>query len=127
MNVVDILIERIPDDNIRRCAKQKIGSMLSANTLVDKDDDVWPVKYIRNIIEKFYDKDLREGFVIGKFNSLGVRMVDTKNPEKYWIDKATKYKKDADKIRFSYPYTAQILDSMAEDYGREAERAKIEI
>ena len=126
MNRADILIGRISDDNIRRCAKQKIGSMLSANTLVDKDDDVWPVKYVRNIIEKFYDKDLREGFVIGKFNSLGVRTVDTKNPEKYWIDKATKYKKDADKIRFSYPYTAQILDSMAEDYRREAERAKIE-
>ncbi|MBP5534471.1 MAG: hypothetical protein J6Y03_03085 [Alphaproteobacteria bacterium] len=126
MNGADILIERISDANIKRCAKQKIGSMLSANTLVDKDDNVWPVKYVRNIIEKFYDKDLRDGFVIGKFNSLGVRTVDTKNPDQYWIEKAAKYKHDADKIRFSYPYTAQILDSMAEDYGREAERAKIE-
>ncbi len=126
MNGVDVLIKQISDSNIKRCAKQKIGSMLSANTLVDKDDNVWPVKYVRNIIEKFYDKDLHDGFVIGKFNSLGVRTVDTKNPEQYWIKKAEKYKHDANKIRFSYPYTAQILDSMAEDYGREAERAKIE-
>ena len=127
MNGVYILIERIEDDNIKHCAREKIGSMLAANTLVDKDDNVWPIKYIRNVIEKFYDKDLQRGFVVGKFNSLGVRTVDTKNPDQYWVEKADRYKKDADKIRFSYPYTAQILESIAEDYSFQGRRARIEI
>ncbi len=84
----------------------------------DENDNIWPLKVIRDIIEKEESDDLDRGICIGKFNSIGIRQI-TPQAKDMW-DAYEEYKKYADTLRYSYYRTADILDNIADDYKRNA-------
>ena len=94
-----------------------------ANAPKDPTDNIWPIKYVRDIIEKIGNNELYSSITCGTFNNIGVRVVDLNNPGKFYEDNAKKYKSWANNIRFSYPKTACLLNCLARSY---FERAKIE-
>lgn len=85
----------------------------------DETDNIWPLKVIRDIIEKEENDDLDRAICIGKYNSIGVRSV-TPQATDMW-NAYHEYKEYADKLRYSYNRTATILDNIAEDYKRNAQ------
>ena len=85
----------------------------------DETDNIWPLKAIRDIIEKEENDDLDRAICIGKYNSIGVRSV-TPQATDMW-NAYNEYKEYADKLRYSYNRTATILDNIAEDYKRNAQ------
>lgn len=85
----------------------------------DETDNIWPLKAIRDIIEKEENDDLDRAICIGKYNSIGVRSV-TPQATDMW-NAYNEYKKYADALRYSYCRTADILDNIAEDYKRNAQ------
>lgn len=121
MRVVDML-EKLEDKELVSIAMRQIGAML-ANCPTDPNDGIWPICYVREVIEEVCNGDIIRGIVMGKYNSCSFHYVDPKNPGGYWEDKAKKFKNDATTIRFQYPKTAEILDYLNKDFELNAKRA----
>lgn len=113
------------DVDMAKIGREKIGNIL-ANAPKDPNDNIWPIKYVRDTIEKLYSDDLMLGIWIAKFNSIGYRFIDQRNPGKDWIELATESKNNADTIRFTYPNTASVLEELADEYERQGKRAKVQ-
>lgn len=118
------IIETLEDD-IKNIALGRIGSMIS-HVEADPNDGIWPIEYIRKIIEKMDNDRLCEGISLGRYSSGGFRSINTKNPTKYWEDKIIVLKRDAQSIRFQYPKTAAMLEKMVQSYEWNAKQDKIQ-
>lgn len=100
---------------------QMIGKIL-ANSPKDNEDNIWPIKYVRDVIEILDCEDLTIGIYLGKVNSIGVRQIDMKDPGGDYRQWALEFKNNADKLRFQYPNTARVLESLSRDYSTIARR-----
>ena len=106
----------------KKLALRTIGKMIAHAPI--GADKVWPIEYVRDFIEKRYSDDLELGIKIEKFNSVGIREINLRDPGHDWMQWSNTFQKDADKIRFKYPCTAHILDNLAEDYKHHAQEER---
>lgn len=120
------LLDKLEDKELSSTGMRQIGAML-ANCPTDPNDDIWPIGYVRELLEEVCNRDIIEGIVRGKYNSCGFHSVDRTNPGGYWEEKAIKFRADAASIRFQYPKTAEILDCLAKDFEINAKRAITDI
>lgn len=120
------LLDKLEDKELSSTGMRQIGAML-ANCPTDPNDDIWPIDYVRELLEEVCNRDIIEGIVRGKYNSCGFHSVDRTNPGGYWEEKAIKFRADAASIRFQYPKTAEILDCLAKDFEINAKRAITDI
>lgn len=85
----------------------------------DASDNIWPIKEIRDIIENEEDEDFDRAICIGKYNSVGVRSI-TPEAQDMW-DGYNEYRNFAKLLRFEYPRTANILETIADEYKNRAQ------
>jgi hypothetical protein len=97
---------------------QKIWELL-INCPVWKDW-VWPCEEVRDIFEKYENKDLEIWFWIWKRNS---RWTFSKWIFEWWIQEkelSDWFKSNYEKLRIKWPRTAKILKNLSDDYLRDS-------
>ena len=99
---------------------QEIGKIL-ANADGD-DDESWPTRPVRDLLERLHSSDVNQGFQIEVFNNRGPtsRGLTTGGDQERVL--AERYDTLAGKIRDGWPTTASILSTLARGYEREAAR-----
>ncbi len=100
---------------------QQIGQIL-AHSPEDPEDKGWPHRAVRNVIEKFAADHIDRGFMIGRFNMRGVyskAMYEGGDQERAL---ASQYRGWADISRSRWPRMAQVLETMANDWEKQAQR-----
>lgn len=102
--------------------REKIGfsvlGQLLARCGIDKDDDIFPIKNVRNIIEKYKNKTLSESFKIEKYNMRGVHYIGI-GEEEYALYEM--YKNWSEETMMEFPETSKILNELAESYKQESD------
>lgn len=102
--------------------REKIGFAVLGQLLArcgkDKDDDIFPIKNVRNIIEKYQNKTLSESFKIEKYNMRGAHFVGI-GEEEYALYEM--YKNWSEEIMMEFPETSKILKELAESYKQESD------
>ena len=101
-------------------ADSRIGHMLSASPM--GSDGNWPAEPVREVIDLFRSKPMIEGFCVGKSNRRGVTMRMPRDGGELERQEAAKYRTWAKAIAYDHPHTAKALDTLAEEYDREARR-----
>lgn len=120
------VVPLLKKSNLESKGCEEIGRML-ASAPDDPEDGIWPVKYVREFIEESDERllgMLERGLKIGKFNSIGIRLIDPKDPGRLYSSRAAKFSSDAEKIRIQYPKTAGVLDRIAEHYEEHARHVR---
>lgn len=80
-------------------------------------DGIFPHEIVRDYLEQNQNEKLVKGFVMEKQNQRGVYLATGGLAEK---EISQKYREDASTIRISYPYTAAILEKLADCYQQES-------
>jgi hypothetical protein len=117
------------DSDLAKIGMRKIGNILG-NAPKDPTDNIWPTKYVRDILEKLYynklvnNDDLVDGIFNSRFNSIGFKSIDRTNPGKDWIEWAAELRNNANSFCFKYPITASILEKLAKTYDYQAKDEK---
>jgi hypothetical protein len=117
---VDKARELARDAGREEIGDQEIGKIL-ANAGGD-DDETWPTRPVRDLIERLHSSDLNQGFQIEVFNNRGVTSRGLTQGGEQERVLVAKYDTLAEKIRDGWPTTASILASLARGYEREAAR-----
>lgn len=78
--------------------------------------DNYPPSAICEIIEDINSKEINIGFRTRIINKLGVTIRPASQGGKLEQKESSKYKRYADKVRFSYPIIANIFDSISREY-----------
>jgi hypothetical protein len=102
---------------------QKIGQML-AYAPTDADDEAWPARPVRDVIEYCASEELERGISISRFNMRGVSrkaMYEGGGQERAF---AAQYETWAE-ASVSWPRTCAMIRRIAEDWERHAEEADI--
>jgi len=97
----------------------QIGNVLA---YAPKDPDgTWPTKPVRNLLERTRSKDIDSGVIIGVRNKRGAYFRGKGgDQERALRDKFNRY---AELARNQFPFTAVILDEIAQGWDRDAKRA----
>lgn len=85
-----------------------LGKLLSKSPK-DENDNIFPNKCIREILEENYSKELAESFITEVFNSVGV----VSNPEEAYKSLAKEYENYSEQLRFEFPNTYRILKEIS--------------
>jgi hypothetical protein len=111
-------IERVRQE----CAKKNriqiadtyIGKLLSHSP--EGNDSMWPHEAVRDVIERYENLEMERGIEIGRYNQRGVvsKTLDEGGNQEHEL--AEKYKQDAEKIRYTWPRTAEMLRRIAKKY-----------
>jgi hypothetical protein len=102
-------------------ADQQIGQMLSYAT-TDAEDNAWPARPVRDVIEEVASDEIEQGICISRFNMRGVSrkaMYEGGGQER---SIAANYRAWAE-ASVSWPRTRAMLRRIAEDWERTAEQA----
>ena len=86
------------------------------------EDGIFPHEFVRKVLESYSNEKLRNSFLIGKYNSRGVRTVGDGDDE---LSIANKYDEAARAIEISYPTTASLLRKIAQDHRYTAKSDRI--
>lgn len=115
--------------NLEKIGRVKIGDFCIGQYLsrgpVGKDG-VCVHESVRNIVELLKNKEIERGLINGVINSRGVTSRNPFEGGKQEKDLETKYFKQAEIIRFTYPRTAKVLRKLAENYASDAKMEDIE-
>ncbi len=93
---------------------QYIGRILSFSK--PEQDGIWPPPAVREIIEEMRNEHIELGMSIALHNSRGVTRRLPLDGGKQERDIAKNYRKLADKIKFSWPHTASVLEQIASSF-----------
>ena len=88
-----------------------LGKML-ANSPKDENDNIYPHKCIREILEENFSKELEESFATKSFNNVGV----VSNPKETYKNLAEEYKNYSEALRFEFPNTSRILKEISKRF-----------
>ena len=97
---------------------QKIGQIL-ANAPVGSDG-AWPCEPVRDLLDRVGSQQIGRGFTTGKFNLRGVTRRGIFEGGEQERSLSDVYRADAAKIAFSWPFTAQLLRTLADGYESDA-------
>lgn len=94
--------------------EEQIGRILAHSP--EDPDGTWPTRPVRDLIERSASVELDAGFVVERHNMRGVtsRGVTEGGGQEYALAKS--YRDWADKVKDSWPRTAAVLRSLADDY-----------
>lgn len=120
---VDVLSDWITEVRrlCRECARadigdQRIGQLLSKSPA--GENEIWPCEPVCEVMEDVASPEIARGFNTGVYNSRGVHTrVEGGSQER---ELAAKYRAWAEQFRFEYPYVGSVLESIAQNYDREA-------
>jgi hypothetical protein len=84
------------------------------------EDDTWPTRPVRDLIERLASPNLEEGFEIEMYNKRGATSRGLTEGGAQERALAGKYRGLAGLIRDAWPRTAAVLNSLARTYEREA-------
>ena len=98
----------------------RIGHMLASSPA--GSDGVWPCEPVREILDNMASQRAGQGFHIGTTNRRGVTMRGPFGGGDQERTLAEQYQHDAKQIAGRWPFTAQILRSLASSYNREGQR-----
>jgi transcriptional regulator with XRE-family HTH domain len=101
-------------------ADNRIGKILSASPM--GIDGAWPAEPVRDALDFFRSKVMLEGFEVGKANRRGVTTRMPRDGGALERHEAAKYRAWAKVVSYEHPYTARVLDRLAEQYEREAKQ-----
>ncbi len=114
-------------------AKHKIKDV---NTVIGEllgnypETEDYPPVPICDIIERLNNKEVNDGFRTRLYNKRGITVRPAYDGGTLEKNEANKYKKYADKIRYTHPIVCSIFDDLSSDYNRMAKtedtKAKIE-
>lgn len=114
-------------------AKHKIKDV---NTVIGEllgnypETEDYPPVPICDIIERLNNKEVNDGFRTRLYNKRGITVRPAYDGGTLEKNEANKYKKYADKIRYTHPIVSSIFDDLSGDYNRMARtedtKAKIE-
>jgi hypothetical protein len=99
----------------RDVAAREIGKLL-AYSPIDEEDQVWPTREVRELIEELADAELESALVIELFNKRGVhsRPVDGGGDQERQL--AAQAMEAADALQAEWPRTAQMLRENAKQW-----------
>ena len=109
-----------------KMAKEHIGQVL-AYFPPDPDDNAWPHRVLRDVLEEVADPEIERGLVIGVFNSRGIVQKTLREGGQQERDLVARYTADAATVKDQWPRTAAVLRGVADGYGREAKREDEEV
>jgi excisionase family DNA binding protein len=89
-------------------------------------DGVWPAEPVRDMIERIGSQELENGFLIGRLNSRGVTSRGVYDGGQQERSLAAKYRDWSSITSSTWPRTARILRSIADDYERDGRRQDAE-
>ena len=98
---------------------QYIGQLLSKSKI--GLDGIWPCEAVRDVLEKYQSKHINIGFSIGVSNARGVFSRGLDEGGKQERDLSSKYRNWSQKIKNSHPHVSAILESIANDYEKDAQ------
>ena len=101
---------------------QIIGGLL-ANSPIG-DDGVWPCEAVREVLENTPSKDIATGMCTGVYNSRGVVSRGDSGEQERVL--AEKYMSWARQVAPTHPFTASMLERIAESYEHDATRWDID-
>lgn len=111
-------------EQLIECGRLEIGDLYIGKYLSrcqsDEEDEIWPKKSVRSIIESLKSESFEEGVVNGKLNSRGVT---TRHPHAGGEQErklAEGYQKDSESVQLIHPRTAKILRELADHYRSDA-------
>lgn len=90
------------------------------------EDGTWPCAPVRDILDQPTLDEMRQGFFVGIYNKRGVtiRSMDAGGQQEREL--ATDYAEKADRIYYSHPNVAAVLEMVAKGYERQAKREDID-
>jgi hypothetical protein len=94
----------------------RIGEILSYSP--ESPDGTWPCVEVRDVVEAVQSESIENGIQIGIYNQRGV-VCRGRGGKQEW-DLSQKYRTYAEKVRMSWPRTANVLEGLARTYEREA-------
>lgn len=100
-------------------ADDRIGHMLASSPV--GSDGMWPCEPVRDILDSIASQSAGQGFHIGTKNRRGVTMRGPFDGGDQERTLAEQYQHDAKQIAGRWPFTAQILRSLASSYNREGQ------
>jgi hypothetical protein len=101
---------------------QCIGQMLAR--VPAGENAAWPREAICEAMERTASPEIGIGFRIGVINSRGVHSRGEGGDQEREL--AAKYRAVAERLNFSHPYMAGVIEGIARSYDREAEREDAE-
>jgi len=104
----------------RTVGEHEIGYVFAR--MPEANDGVWPSLAARILLEEDQHPEISEGLHIGRVNQRGVVSKAIGEGGKQEREIASSYRKNARQLQAQYPRTAALLDGLARDYEREAER-----
>ncbi len=99
---------------------KEIGQLLSKSPA--EEDGSWPCLAVCEAMERAPSQDIGTGFTIGVYNGRGAFMRGGDEGGAQERELAAKYRGWAKLRAFDYPYVSSLLESVAADYDRKAER-----
>ena len=99
---------------------QTLGEIL-AHAPADADG-AWPCEPVREVLDDFGAEQMRKGFCIGCFNRRGVTTRSMWDGGEQERTLAETYRGHAERVRFSHPNVAAVLDDLAKDYEHDGRR-----
>lgn len=115
---------RLNADGNERDYDGQIGGVLASSP--DGKDGMWPAEELRDILESLRNPKLEAGLFRGRLNRRGVTIRGIFEGGMQETSLAARYREDARRMNAQWPRTAAILNSLAEDYEREALREDTE-
>ena len=104
---VDTLLDKQNEDELLLIV---LGRILGK--VRDDEDGIFPHRFVRNIIEKYRNRDLNDRILNGKVNSRGVWYIQDGIPGKVMSEK---YYSDAKLIEIDYPETSRLLRRLGDE------------
>ena len=104
---------------------QQIGQLLSRAP--SEKDGPWPCRSVCEILETIASQEVAAGFEMGVYNARGAHSRSLDEGGKQERELSARYRAWADQLAFDYPHTASILERIAKDYDRDAEREDSEV
>ncbi len=96
----------------------QIGQILS--NAPTGEDGIWPWEPVRDLLDELRSSELGRGFVTGRLNQRGVttrRAGEGGDQERELVDG---YRSDAMQVLVKWPFTAKLLNDIADRYDRDA-------
>ena len=103
-----------------RIGDDRIGELLSKAP--PEDDSSWPCRPVCDVLDSHASEDIAAGFRTGVYTARGVVSRSLEEGGKQERELSARYRAWAQRLAFDYAYVASILESIAQDYDRDAQR-----
>jgi hypothetical protein len=113
-NWVDEVLKLCDESSRSIMGKTTIGELLARSPV--GEDDVWPCKAVRNVIEKLDSMEVDDGFFVRTLNQRGVTTRNPLDGGEQEHELAAHYRNAAGKLYTKWPRTAAILERLSNSY-----------